>query len=157
SVKEPWQFVGADKVWPSLGGLPNAGSNVTLADLDTGIWPENPMLADNGTIPPPAGGPYTCDFGDGVNPAYGPDFTCNDKLAGAHVDLTTYLQVIGAEPDEFCVSQGGPCSARDSEGHGTHTATTAAGDYVDHAPIFGIDRRPTSGLPPAAPPIPYPL
>jgi len=149
AVQEPYQFVGADKVWPSLGGLPNAGSNVIVADLDSGIWPENPMLADNG-LPAPAGGPFACQFGDGVNPAYGPAFTCNNKLVGAHVDLNTYLAVIGAEPDEFCASASGPCSARDAEGHGTHTATTAAGDFVDHAPIFGIDRGPTSGLAPGA-------
>ncbi|HXJ63174.1 MAG TPA: S8 family serine peptidase, partial [Actinomycetota bacterium] len=155
SVQEPYQYIGADQVWPSIGGLPNAGSNVTLADLDTGIWPENPMLADNGTIPAPVNGPYTCDFGDGVNPAYGPDFTCNNKLVGAHVDLVTYLGALGAEPDEYCASPTGPCSARDSEGHGTHTATTAAGDYVDHAPIFGIDRGPTSGLAPGAHVIAY--
>jgi subtilisin family serine protease len=155
AVEEPWQFVGAEAVWPSLGGLPNAGSNVTVADLDTGIWPENPMLADNGTIPAPTGGPYACDFGDGVNPLYGPDFTCNDKLVGAYVFLNTYLANIGAAPDEFCVAAGGPCSARDSEGHGTHTATTAAGDYVDHAPIFGIDRGPTSGIAPGAHVIAY--
>ena len=53
TVEEPWQYINADTVWPSLGGLPNAGSNITVADLDTGIWPENPMLADNGTIPAP--------------------------------------------------------------------------------------------------------
>jgi subtilisin family serine protease len=155
AVEEPWQFINADDVWPSLGGLPNAGSNVTVADLDTGIWPENPMLADNGTIPAPTGGPYACEFGDGVNPLYGPGFTCNDKLVGAHVDLNTYLAVIGAEPDEFCIAATGPCSARDSEGHGTHTATTAAGAYVDHAPIFGIDRGPTSGIAPGAHVIAY--
>ena len=155
AVEEPWQFINADDVWPSLGGLPNAGSNVTVADLDTGIWPENPMLADNGTIPAPTGGPYACEFGDGVNPLYGPAFACNDKLVGAHVDLNTYLAVIGAEPDEFCVAATGPCSARDSEGHGTHTATTAAGNYVDHAPIFGIDRGPTSGIAPGAHVIAY--
>jgi len=57
--------------------------------------------------------------------------------------------------DQFCVAAGGPCAARDSEGHGTHTATTAAGDYVDHAPIFGIDRGPTSGIAPGAHVIAY--
>ena len=115
TVEEPWQYINADTVWPSLGGLPNAGSNITVADLDTGIWPENPMLADNGTIPAPVNGPYACEFGDGVNPLYGPAFSCNDKLVGAHVDLATYLAVIGAAPGEFCVAAGGPCSARDSE------------------------------------------
>src|SRR5262249_62144560 len=83
AVQEPWQYIGADQVWPSIGGLPNAGSNVTLADLDTGIWPENPMLADNGSIPPPAGGPFTGVFGAGGDSAYGPPFTSKAKPGGA--------------------------------------------------------------------------
>ena len=43
-----------------------------------------------------------------------------------------------------------PTRARDSDGHGTHTTTTAAGDVVDHAPIFGVDRGPISGVAPGA-------
>ncbi len=153
-VQEPYQFIGAEAVWPSLGGLPTAASNVTVGVIDTGIWPENPMLVDNG-LAPPAGGPYTCDFGDGVDPDFGPDFTCNNKLVGAYDFTATYLAVIGAAPGEYCKADNSACSVRDSEGHGTHTATTAAGDYVDHAPIFGIDRGPTSGLAPGAHVIAY--
>ncbi len=152
-VQEPYQFIGAEAVWPSLGGLPTAASSVTVGVIDTGIWPENPMLVDN--IPAPAGGPYGCDFGDGVDPDFGPDFACNDKLVGAYAFTGTYLAFIGAEPGEYCKADNSACSVRDSEGHGTHTATTAAGDFVDHAPIFGIDRGPTSGLAPGAHVIAY--
>jgi subtilisin family serine protease len=150
AVEDPYQSIGASAVWPSLGGPATAGSNVIVADLDTGIWPENPMLVDNG-LPAPAGGPFACDFGDGSDTAdLGPTFTCNNKLIGAYVFLNTYLAVIGAATGEFCKPDNSECSARDSEGHGTHTATTAAGDFVDHAPIFGIDRGPTSGMAPGA-------
>ena len=41
-------FIGADAVWPSLGGSVHAGEGTILGDIDTGIWPEHPMLADNG-------------------------------------------------------------------------------------------------------------
>ena len=37
-------FIGATAVWPSLGGSANAGSNVIVGVIDTGIWPEHPML-----------------------------------------------------------------------------------------------------------------
>lgn len=141
-------FIGADAVWPSLGGRDKAGAGVIVGVIDTGIWPEHPMLVDAG-IPHPAGGPWACDFGDGGDPA----FTCNDKLVGAYAFLDTYraLNAIGAE--DFCSSAG--CSARDSEGHGTHTATTAAGSYVANAPIFGVDRGPVSGIAPGASVIAY--
>ncbi|MEO5920724.1 MAG: S8 family serine peptidase [Pseudolysinimonas sp.] len=141
-------FIGADKVWPSLGGRDKAGQGVIIGVIDTGIWPEHPMLADNG-IPHPAGGPWACEFGTGGDDP----FTCNDKLVGAYSFLDTYraLNAIGAE--DFCSAS--DCSARDSEGHGTHTATTAAGSYVSTAPIFGVDRGPVSGIAPGASVIAY--
>jgi len=141
-------FIGADKVWPSLGGRDKAGKGVIIGVIDTGIWPEHPMLADNG-IPHPAGGPWSCEFGNGGDAA----FACNDKLVGAYAFLDTYraLNAIGAE--DFCTPA--DCSARDSEGHGTHTATTAAGSYVTTAPIFGVNRGPVSGIAPGASVIAY--
>ena len=147
-------FVGATKVWPSLGGSTKAGAGVIVGVLDTGVWPEHPSFADPG-IPTPAGGPFACDFGDGSSPALGAQFACNDKLVGAHVFLDTYLQVVGAAPGEYCTTSAGPCSARDSEGHGTHTATTAAGGPVAHAPVLGVDRGPVSGIAPGASVIAY--
>ncbi|MET0734991.1 MAG: hypothetical protein ABWY55_05015, partial [Microbacterium sp.] len=48
-------FIGADKVWPSLGGRDKAGAGVIVGVIDTGIWPEHPMLADVG-LAAPAGG-----------------------------------------------------------------------------------------------------
>ena len=147
------QFVGATKVWPSLGGPNRAGQGVIVGVLDSGVWPEHPSFADPG-IPAPAGGPFACEFGDGTNSALGAAFTCNDKLVGAHVFLDTYLTVVGAAPGEYCVSSTA-CSARDSEGHGTHTATTAAGSPVAHAPVLGVDRGPVSGIAPGASVIAY--
>jgi len=108
-------FIGADAVWPSLGGRDKAGLGVIVGVIDTGIWPEHPMLADNG-IPKPAGGPWACDFGEGGDPA----FSCNDKLVGAYAFLDTYAALNEVGEEDFCSASG--CSARDSDGHGTHTA-----------------------------------
>lgn len=143
-------FIGADKAWTSLGGRDKAGQGVIVGDIDTGIWPEHPMLADNG-IPKPAGGPWACDFGNGT---VGAAFTCNDKLVGAYVFLDTYRANAG-QPGAADYCTAASCSARDSEGHGTHTATTAVGDYVTSAPIFGVNRGPASGIAPGASIIAY--
>jgi len=146
-------FVGATAVWPSLGGSNKAGEGVKVGVLDTGIWPEHPMLADPGISHP--GGSYTCDFGDSGDT--GDDaFTCNDKLIGAYAFLETNILVNGADTDENCIvaDNDSPttdtCSARDADGHGTHTSTTAAGSPVASSVLLGVDRGAISGIAPGA-------
>ena len=142
-------FIGATNVWPTLGGQDNAGSNVIVGVLDTGIWPENPMFADRGL--PPLSKTYPCQFGDGTDVAHlGPTFACNNKLVGAYAFLNTNLAVTGTDGQEFCNGTTGKCSARDSEGHGTHTASTAAGSRTDSALLYGVQRGPVSGIAPGA-------
>ncbi len=41
-------------------------------------------------------------------------------------------------------------TARDGDGHGTHTTTTAAGNIVETVPVLGVDRGPIHGLAPGA-------
>ena len=153
-VQEPYQTIGAEALWPSLGGTDHAGQGVLVANIDTGVWPENPMLEDKGLpspSPPPGG--YPCLFGLSGQ-AHDDAFACNDKLVGANAFTDTYTTVFTPENDEYCLNTPGPgpwlCSARDADGHGTHTLTTAAGDFVESAPMFGIDRGPTSGMAPGA-------
>jgi hypothetical protein len=141
-------FIGATNAWNSLGGGPNAGKGVVVGVLDTGIWPENPFFAVT-TQGAPAQ-PHACQFGDGTNPNLGAAFTCNDKLIGAYSFMDTYMHVVGAGATEFCDQASFKCSPRDSEGHGTHTSSTAAGDQVASAPLFGVERGPISGVAPGA-------
>jgi subtilisin family serine protease len=129
------------------------GEGVVVGVIDTGIWPEHPSFADDGAFGPPsvtldpADGP-TCDFGNvKANPADAP-FTCNNKLLGARQMLATYRALVGTDP-------GGYDSARDDDGHGTHTASTAAGNADVRASIFGIDRGKISGIAPRARVIAY--
>src|SRR6185437_7981242 len=98
-------FIGADRIDPGS----DAGHGVIVGVLDTGVWPEHPSFEDQGLLgTPPAredGTARTCDFGEG--------FKCNNKLIGGEAFLDSYLAV---HPEETFRS------ARDSEGHGTHTA-----------------------------------
>ena len=89
---------------------------------DTGIWPEHPSFADTGALgAPPAkadGTPRACVFGDDpLTPADDP-FACNNKLIGGQPFLDTYNQAVGG--DVYADS------ARDTDGHRTHTSSTAA-------------------------------
>ncbi len=130
------------------------GTGVVVGVIDTGIWPEHPSFADDGTFPPPSvelentADLPSCNFGNtAANPNDAP-FTCNNKLIGARQMLATYRALVGAEPFEFD-------SARDDEGHGTHTASTAAGDADVQASIFGRKIAKISGIAPRAQVIAY--
>jgi hypothetical protein len=141
-------FIGATSVWPSLGGSSNAGSNVVIGVIDTGIWPEHPMMSPAGIS---AHGLKGCQFGDGSDTAHlGPTFACNNKLIGAYAKTVTYMAAHGSDGQEFCNDTTGECSARDSEGHGTHTTTTAGGDCVASAILYAVERGPVCGIAPGA-------
>src|SRR5262249_22285830 len=68
---------------------------------------------------------------------------CNHKLIGARESLDIYKLLFGLTPGEFD-------SARDNQGHGTHTASTAAGNAGVEAQIFGQPRGTISGIAPRA-------
>ena len=129
------------------------GEGVVVGVIDSGIWPEHPSFVDDGTYPPLATPLDTttrsaCDFGNtAANPNDLP-FSCNNKLVGARQMLSTYRRVLGADPDEFN-------SSRDDDGHGTHTASTAAGDANVPATIFGRFKGLVSGIAPRAQIIAY--
>ncbi len=150
------QFIGAPAVWTALGGQESAGEGVTVGILDTGVWPEHPSFSD----PDPSGKPYappavapgsngfgaggprsTCNFGNTAYNSMDVPFNCNNKLIGAYEFLDTYKAVFGLGADEFD-------SARDNIGHGTHTASTAAGNAGVAASVFGVSRGTISGIAP---------
>jgi subtilisin family serine protease len=130
------------------------GEGVIVGVIDTGIWPEHPSFADDGSYAPPSIPPLdetdrsACDFGNTAHNQNDLPFTCNNKLIGARQMLDTYRAVIGAEEFEYD-------SARDDGGHGTHTASTAAGNAGVEASIFGIPRGTISGIAPRAHVIAY--
>ena len=140
------RFIGAPSIWPGS----NAGEGVVVGVLDTGIWPEHPSFADDGTYPAPPGGPYVCDFGDEAFNPNDADFECNNKLIGAYDFLDTYKAYTGLIPYDSDTGLGEFDSARDADGHGTHTSSTAAGNYGVEASMLGVDRGMVSGIAPRA-------
>ena len=123
------------------------GRGVVVGVIDTGIWPEHPSFAGAGFPAPPTGA-LPCEFGNTAHNVNDKPFTCNNKLIGAYQMLDTYRAVLGAAPDEFD-------SARDDNGHGTHTASTAAGNSNVSATVLGTSRGRISGIAPRAHVIAY--
>lgn len=147
------QWIGAPTVWDALGGQENAGEGVVVGILDSGVWPENPSFSDpdpNGNPYDPPTGSYPCDLGstlaDGTD--LGMNFECNNKLIGAYRFLATYDAVIGLTDTEFT-------SARDDDSHGSHTASTVAGNSNVTATVLGNDMGVISGVAPRAQVIAY--
>lgn len=140
-------FIGADTLYPGLGGTSNAGAGVIFGVLDSGAWPEHPSYEDLGNLAaPPAkadGTPRTCDFGDNPLTPEDDPFVCNNKLISGEAFLDAYLSAV-SDPVEIYRT------ARDSNGHGTHTGTTSAGNAVASAPVLGVDQGPINGVAPGA-------
>ncbi|WP_249714564.1 S8 family peptidase [Rhizomonospora bruguierae] len=132
---------GKKGVWDKqFKGDKHAGEGVIIGVIDTGFWPENPSFA---ALPEPRpdaktiAGKWkgTCD--QGVSDT----ITCNNKVIGAR-----YYNASGVG-DRFA---GEFKSPRDYNGHGSHTASTAAGDFGVPATINGLPVGNVSGMAPAA-------
>ncbi|KAM0847744.1 hypothetical protein ACQ4PT_054837 [Festuca glaucescens] len=125
-------FVAAGTRNNSLG----SGDGVIIGVLDSGVTPGHPSFSGDGMPPPPAKWKGRCDFnGRSV---------CNNKLIGARVFDTA----VGA--GNGTSSSGRPLSPIDEDGHGTHTASTAAGAVVPGAQVLGQGRGTASGIAPRA-------
>ncbi|KDP25559.1 hypothetical protein JCGZ_20715 [Jatropha curcas] len=98
------------------------GKGVIIGVLDTGIFPDHPSFSDEGMPPPPAKWKGKCEFNEIV---------CNNKLIGARNFISA-----GKPPIGF--------------GHGTHTASTAAGSPVQSANLFGQANGTAVGIAPLA-------
>jgi hypothetical protein len=137
-------FVNAPPAYTALGGTQDAGEGVIYGNLDSGVWPEHPSFADEGNLSAPPGPARECNFGDNpLTPANDP-FVCQDKLIGGAPFLDTYLSSparAAAEPFH---------TARDSNGHGTHTSSTSAGNIVEDVSILGGDLPTIHGMAPGA-------
>ncbi|KAJ6706199.1 SUBTILISIN-LIKE PROTEASE SBT1.5 [Salix purpurea] len=135
------QFLGL-KTADSAGLLKESdfGSDLVIGVIDTGIWPERQSFNDRDLGPVPSKWKGVC--------VSGKDFassSCNRKLIGARFFCNGYEATNGKmnETTEYR-------SPRDSDGHGTHTASIAAGRYVFPASTFGYAHGVAAGMAPKA-------
>ncbi|MFX9847935.1 S8 family serine peptidase, partial [Acinetobacter baumannii] len=122
----------------SVQELNQAQQDVIIGVLDTGIWPESRSFNDANMPEVPARWRGACEAGDDFNPK----LSCNKKLIGARYFSRGYSAVAG-ESEEVQ-------SPRDSDGHGTHTASTAAGSEVSNASLLGYAKGIARGMAPHA-------
>ncbi len=145
-------FLGLDDPSSGLWTAGYNGEDVIVGIIDTGIWPEHPSFSDQADLAdrpgnsgkrtrvygaPPASWHGTCQSGE----LWSQD-DCNNKLIGARYFLAGF--------EKHGIIKNDYKSARDADGHGTHTASTAAGNAGVEASIFGVDRGAVSGMAPRA-------
>ncbi|OMO92796.1 hypothetical protein COLO4_17313 [Corchorus olitorius] len=122
------------------------GSDVIIGVFDTGIWPERRSFSDTNLGPVPARWKGVCQTGPGFDAK-----SCNRKLIGAR---------FFSKGHEAAAGPGGPIaginqtieymSPRDADGHGTHTASTAAGRHAFRASMEGYAAGIAKGVAPKA-------
>ena len=146
----------------------NVGEDVVIGVIDSGVWPENPSFADVATpkkgnkgplVPYSAPSGYIasgCDFGNTVaNPGDAP-FACNNKLVGArcyNLGQSSAFDATNPCGGDGIVQSGDGItfqSARDDNGHGSHTASTSGGNNGVPAYIGGEFQGNVSGIAPRA-------
>ncbi|XP_020183805.1 subtilisin-like protease [Aegilops tauschii subsp. strangulata] len=96
------------------------GKGVIIGLLDTGIYATHPSFNDHGVPPPPARWKGSCKAA-----------RCNNKLIGAK----SFIKGV---------------DSGDEEGHGTHTSSTAAGNFVTGASYHGVGKGTAAGIAPSA-------
>ncbi|KAI9181562.1 hypothetical protein LWI28_020532 [Acer negundo] len=121
------------------------GSDVIVGVFDTGIWPERRSFSDLNIGPVPSKWKGVCQTGVKFTAK-----NCNKKIVGARFFSKGHEAALRApapiggginETIEFM-------SPRDADGHGTHTASTAAGRYAFRASMEGYAAGVAKGVAP---------
>lgn len=134
-------WVNAPIAWqlPTFNATDNEGEGIVAAVLDTGVNHANSSFAGTGALDgyvakDPAGLRFgVCDTANTAQHSLSTPLNCNNKLIGAY---------------SYTHGSNDPDSPEDSEGHGSHTASTIVGDFTS-TPVNGVS-TPLSGVAPHA-------
>nr|GMD07258.1 subtilisin-like protease SBT5.3 [Ipomoea batatas] len=138
-----WEFLGLE----GEGGLIHEGSiwkkarfgeDTIIGNLDTGVWPESKSFSDEGFGPIPKRWKGICQNQKDKS------FHCNRKLIGARYFNKGYSSAGGT------LNSSSSFTPRDVGGHGSHTLSTAGGNFVAGANVFGLGNGTAKGGSPKA-------
>ncbi|XP_061361218.1 subtilisin-like protease SBT2.2 isoform X2 [Gastrolobium bilobum] len=135
------QFLGLPQgAWFQDGGFETAGQGIVIGFIDTGIDPAHPSFSDNKSehpYPVPAHFSGICEVTRDF-----PSGSCNRKLVGArHFAASAITRGIFNSTQDYA-------SPFDGDGHGTHTASTAAGNHGISVIVAGHHFGNASGMAP---------
>ncbi|KAK7318709.1 hypothetical protein RJT34_03415 [Clitoria ternatea] len=135
------QFLGLPQgAWLQAGGFESAGEGVTIGFIDTGIDPTHPSFSDDKSehqFPVPAHFSGVCEVTRDF-----PSGSCNRKLVGArHFAASAITRGIFNSSEDYA-------SPFDGDGHGTHTASVAAGNHGIPVVVAGHNFGNASGMAP---------
>ncbi|WP_019029987.1 S8 family serine peptidase [Colwellia piezophila] len=129
------KHINANKVWQGVDNYTSTkGEGVIVGIIDTGINPEHPSFADIGGD----GYDHTNPLGEGNYLGDCQQYSqfCNDKLIG----IISYPEIIDNYPtitDEKYDYLGDELKVGwDFASHGSHVASTAAGNVVNNVPVY---------------------
>ncbi|KAK6269072.1 hypothetical protein QUC31_013232 [Theobroma cacao] len=137
------QFLGLPEgVWAQEGGERNAGEGIVIGFVDTGINPSHPSFAYDLVNPFTSNISHfsgACETG----PEF-PPFSCNGKIVSAK------LFSAGAQAAASLNASVDILSPSDTVGHGSHVASTAAGNAGVPVVVNGLYYGRASGMAPRA-------
>ncbi|KAH9795913.1 subtilisin-like protease SBT2.2 [Citrus sinensis] len=135
------QFLGLPQgAWIQEGGYETAGEGVVIGFIDTGIDPTHPSFADDASehsYPVPSHFSGICEVTRDF-----PSGSCNRKLIGArHFAASAITRGIFNSSQDYA-------SPFDGDGHGSHTASVAAGNHGIPVVVTGHHFGNASGMAP---------
>ncbi|XP_058744846.1 cucumisin-like [Vicia villosa] len=119
-----WDFIGL----PKYVEREHNENDIIIGVIDSGIWPESESFNDKGYGPPPKKWKGTCQTSH---------FPCNNKIIGARYYRNEYY-----DDDFLKINKMSPI---DTDGHGTHTASTAAGNPISMTSMLGLGQGTARG------------
>lgn len=139
-----YKFLGLDGFGNSgVWSKSRFGQGTIIGVLDTGVWPESPSFDDTGMPSIPRKWKGICQEGENFSTS-----SCNRKLIGARFFIRGHR--VANSPEESPNMPREYISARDSTGHGTHTASTVGGSSVSMANVLGNGAGVARGMAPGA-------